>query len=240
VTLTVTNAQGSDQETRIGLITVASAPGGGGSVLSFSPVADAHVKSTSPTTNYGKLTTIRLLAGTTIYRTYLKFDVSGLAGPVASAKLRLYVTDASPVAGRVYSAGSGWTETGIKWNNAPAIAGSPLTSVAAAAVGTWVEFDVSGAITANGLYTFALTTTSTNSVIYSSREGAQPPALVITAGASRAATRGVPVSGRSAGLPLGTTQAVASGRAGSAILAADNSLPSSRRYQILCPYGVAA
>ena len=242
VTLTVTNANGSDPETRIGLITVASAPGGGGSVLTFRPVADAQVKSTGPTTNYGKLTTIRLREGTpadtTTYRSYLKFDVSGLTGPVASVKLRLYVTDASPAGGRVYTADSGWTETGIKWSNAPAIAGSPLTSGGSGTVGTWAEFDLSGAVTANGTYTFALTTTSLNSVIYSSREGAQPPELVITLGAG-AAARSIPISVRSAGVPLGTTQAAVSGRVDAAILAADNSLPSSGGYQILCQWGVA-
>jgi hypothetical protein len=44
-------------------------------------VADAHVKSTSPNTNYGTVSSLRLRLGTSstpdTYRSYLKFDVSG-------------------------------------------------------------------------------------------------------------------------------------------------------------------
>ena len=44
----------------------------------------------------------------------------------------------------------------------------------------WVEFDVSAAVTGDGTYSFALTSDDKRSVTYSSREGANPPELILT------------------------------------------------------------
>jgi hypothetical protein len=149
-------------------------------------VADAHVKSSSPAKNYGAEASLRIRNGGTssdTYRSYLKFDVSGLSGPAASAKLRLFVTDASPDGGSAFAVGSAWTETGITWANAPAIGGTSLSSAGATANGTWVDFDVTPAVTGNGEVSFALTTTSSNSSYYTSRQGTtNRPQLVVMGG----------------------------------------------------------
>lgn len=57
---------------------------------------------------------------------------------------------------------------------------SPIATLSAVKSNTWVEFDVTAAIQEDGLYSFGLLTTSSNSAIYSSREGANKPVLVIT------------------------------------------------------------
>ena len=153
-------------------------PPGGSQTLT--PVADAHVKSTSTTSNYGTLTSLRLRNGGTssdTYRSYLKFDVSGLSGAATSAKLRLFVTDESPDGGSVSKVGNDWTETGITWANAPAPGATSLGG-GATANGTWAEIDVTSAVTANGPVSFALTTASSNSSYYTSRR-ANKPQLVI-------------------------------------------------------------
>jgi hypothetical protein len=106
--------------------------------------------------------------------------VSGIVGVVSSAKLRLYVTDASPDGGSVYLVGNEWTETGITWNTAPPISGTALSSVGATAVGSWVEFDVAGAITGTGTVSFAIKGPSSDTVYYGSRENANKPQLVVT------------------------------------------------------------
>jgi hypothetical protein len=46
---------------------------------------------------------------------------------------------------------------------------------------TTVDIDI-GTVPGNGTYSFALTSTSTNSAIFSGREGANPPQLVLSAG----------------------------------------------------------
>jgi PKD repeat protein len=184
VKLVAQNAGGSDEEVKAGYVTVGSGPPAG--TQTFAPVADAHVKSTSPTKNYGTLTSLRIRNGgtsTDTYRTYLKFDVTGLSGPPASAKLRLYVTDGSPDGGSVFAVGNAWTETGITWANAPAIGGGSLASAGATKNGTWVDLDVTPAVAGNGEVSFALTTTSSNSSYYTSREGgANRPQLVVMGG----------------------------------------------------------
>ena len=118
--------------------------------------------------------------------TFLKFDVSGLSGTVDSATLRLYVTDAGPDSGAVYAVGNNyrntttlWVETGLNWNNAPVISGAPLDSAGAAVRKQWLEWDVTAAITGNGVYSFGLRNANRNAVHFSSTEGTKPPELVI-------------------------------------------------------------
>jgi hypothetical protein len=152
--------------------------------VTFAPSADAYVSSAS-TTNKGTLTTMSVREGNasnpTTYHSYLKFDVTGISGTVSSVKLRVFVTDPSPDGGGAYSVGNGWTETGILWSNAPPISGNALAQAGPVALSTWVELDLgAGAITGNGTYSFALKSASTDSAIYSTREGANPPQLVIT------------------------------------------------------------
>ena len=157
-------------------------PAGNGS-QTFPAVADAQVKSTLPDTNYGTLTSLRARAANPdAYRSFLKFAVSGASGSILSAKLWLFVTDPSPTGGDVYYVGNTWTETGITWTNAPALTGAPIAQVGNAANGAWVSVDVTPVVSGNGTYAFGISSLSTNSVIYSSREGANPPVLVVDVG----------------------------------------------------------
>src|SRR5512146_1906702 len=61
-----------------------------GTTLTFTPVADAFVFQTSPTTNYGSDSSLRV-DNSPMMRSYLRFIVSGLNGSrVVSATLKLY------------------------------------------------------------------------------------------------------------------------------------------------------
>jgi hypothetical protein len=154
--------------------------------LRFTPVYDAHVASSSPSSNYGAATELRSKSDSSIYNAYLKFEVAGVAGTVQSASLELYCTNASDNAGLVYLAANDyrntttpWVESSLNYDNAPAIAGTPLNSPVPAVPGTWIRFDVTGAMTGNGTYTFAFRNPSGDSVYFSSKEGANDPVLVI-------------------------------------------------------------
>jgi len=193
VSLTASDGGTSSTKTRTQYVTVNPPPPPPGSGTTFNPVADAQVKSTSATANYGTLATLRVRNGTgttdlTFYRTYLRFTVSGLSGPVTSAKLRLFVTDASPDGGSVYAVSdNSWVESGtgaITWNNKPALGAVVAAGGATEAVGSYTEINLgAGAVSADGTYSFALDSTSSNSAIYSSREDAvNKPQLVLTTG----------------------------------------------------------
>jgi hypothetical protein len=157
--------------------------------VTFAIVADAYVDQAAPTSNFGTTTTLRALKGAGSSQTsYLRFNVAGLNRAVQSAKLRVYVTNSSDQGGSIYSVSNSygnsalaWTESGLRWDNAPAIGGAPLSTLGSVASNTWVEFDVTAALSGNGVYNFGLQTGSTNDVRYSSKEGtaSNRPQLVI-------------------------------------------------------------
>jgi hypothetical protein len=154
-----------------------------GGQLTFTATADSQVLSSQAGTNYGSRTNLTVRNGGTTsysYRSYLKFDVSGLSGPPSSAMLRVFVTDPSGNGGAAYATSSSWTETGITWSTAPPPTGSALAQAGATTTGTWVQLNVTSAVAGNGTVSFVLSDGSGDSAIYSSREGTNPPELVVT------------------------------------------------------------
>ena len=187
VKLTATNSNGSSVSNQVNLISV-SAPTG---IVTLEPVADAQVLADSPTTNYGSRVDFRTRDVTApIYRSFLRFNVSGITGPITNIKLRLYATDASPDAQGVYPvADTTWIETGpnggtaINWNNQPAMGLSTVGSAPTNTLNGYNEITLNNsAISGNGLVSFGLRSAGSNSAIFSSREAAAGfrPQLVIT------------------------------------------------------------
>jgi PKD repeat protein len=151
--------------------------------MTYTPVADAYVSSGSPTRNYGSKSELRVRGGATVYESFLRFDLTGLAGSgIVAAKLRLFVTEASDSGGSVHVVSNSWTESTVTYANAPAIGGSPLATAGPASAGQWVEFDVTDAVWGDGSVSFAVVSASSNSLYYSSREGANRPQLQVQTG----------------------------------------------------------
>jgi uncharacterized protein YkwD len=159
--------------------------------LVFEPAHDAYTQNTLPNSNFGTSTLLKIRGITNPkQRSYMKFVVSGLNGAVQSATLQLYVLNASNMGGDLYAvsnnyAGSStpWVETGLTWNNQPALAGSPLDSLGPVTIGSYVTLDVSAAITGDGTFSFGLYGPSTDDAIYRSSEGAaveRPKLIVVT------------------------------------------------------------
>ncbi len=107
--------------------------------------------------NYGMATTLRVrYSAADANHGYLRFSVAGISGSVTSAKLRLYVADASLDGGSVYRVSDSWTEKGITWSNAPGASGTALSRASAVTLGSWVEFDLGSSVTGDGTYSFGL------------------------------------------------------------------------------------
>jgi PKD repeat protein len=177
VTLTATNAVGSSVLQRAGLVAVTSAP----PTQTLLSEADTRVNQASPGTNAGRSPDLRVsLTASGAFQSYLRFDLSALSGPPTSAKLRLYCTDGSPVGGSLFPTTSSWSETTLTWSNKPAASGAEIAAIGAVTSATWVEVDVTAAIGAPGPVSFLLTSSSSDSALYSSREGTRPPELVLT------------------------------------------------------------
>lgn len=146
--------------------------------MSRTPTADSYVDASQPNLNFGTSTQLRV-DGSPVLTAYLRFDLSGLNGPVSSAQLRVFAASAQTVGYTVQAvADASWIETGITASNAPP-AGATLGASGPIAAGTWTAVDVTNAVTA-GTASFQLATTNGTAISLSSRTGANPPQLVIT------------------------------------------------------------
>ena len=144
------------------LLVVSSAPSiSSAATTTFTPVADSYVDSANPTVNYGAQTQLRVDASPTM-ESYLRFNVQGLAGSVITATLRIYANNTQSTGYSVKQVANNiWTETGITYNNAPAI-GDPIGSSGPVTGGTWMSVDVTTYITGNGTFSVALRTSNSD------------------------------------------------------------------------------
>ena len=151
----------------------------------FRPVANAQVASSHSTRNYGSTISLQVSqTASSTYRSYLRFDVSGVTRPVTSAVLRLYISNASTKAASVYLTSSQWTESAITWKNAPAAVGSSLAAVTVKTTG-WAEVALPvTTIAGDGSYNLLLTLVSSDTAVFQSRRATNPPQLVVTGASS--------------------------------------------------------
>jgi hypothetical protein len=142
------------------------------------------VEQGTPNTNFGASTSLIVDTVAPTAESYLRFSVSGLAGPVRAATLRLYAFNGTGNGPAVYPAGNGWTEGGLTWNTKPArTSATPTDDKGAIAANAWVEYDVTPLVAGNGTYTFNLPPQSDDGAGFYSREHTDPalrPQLVLT------------------------------------------------------------
>lgn len=176
VALTATNALGSNARTEVQWITVVAPP----ATLTLTATEDAQVRKSLPDSNYGSLEQLRVRQDVSSdFRAFVRFYLPDTGRQIGTAKLRLWVDDGGPDGGTVHKVPGTWNESLLTWRNAPALS-APLGSFGAVTTGSWVELDVTGATLGSGMAAFGIANASTNSIFYSSREGAHPPELVLT------------------------------------------------------------
>jgi arylsulfatase A-like enzyme len=148
-------------------------------ITTMAPTADAQVNSDAAGSNYGTdikmaICTSCALAGAPTKRGYVKFDISGLAGTVTSARLRVYATTSPVPAMTARTVTSSWQESTITWNNAPPAGVSLGTSIAGSTAG---YYDIP--LSSVGTGAFVVTTSSSTVLRLATRETANPPQLVV-------------------------------------------------------------
>jgi alpha-tubulin suppressor-like RCC1 family protein len=151
--------------------------------------ADAHVKQVAPTSNFGAATTMEVLNTSGDNRiSYLKFLLPNVSF-VTGVKLQIYgyTSGSATVGTAAYSvADTNWTETGVNWNNRPAV-GAALSSTninktAATYLLDVTSFVKSELMAGRQCISLALTnpTSSSRYVIINSKEsGANVPQLIL-------------------------------------------------------------
>ena len=114
---------------------------------------------------------------------FLRFTVTGVSGNAQSATLRLFATDNGTKDGpAVYLTDNSWQEKEITWINRPQPTSEALDNKGRIDTNSWVEYDVTSQVTGDGTFSFVLIADSSDSVVFSSRQGSQPPQLVVTFG----------------------------------------------------------
>ena len=162
-------------------------PTASAATITFTPVADTYVAQNLPGTNFGNSGHLWIDSSPT-RRTFMRFNVSGITAPVVSARLRMHVDSGSSSgsnSGGTYRlmSNTSWSESGPTWNSQPAINGATLGTIGAVAPNTWVELNVTGQITGNGVYSIGVTTTSSDGAAFDSRQtGSLAPQLVLDTG----------------------------------------------------------
>jgi hypothetical protein len=161
--------------------TVDESNASGGTVVTVYPVADTTVDSNDPSGNYGSSTKLGV-DGSPIKITYLRFDVTGIDRAVQSARLRLAVRGASSSGGTIHTiSDNSWDENTVTFDTRPVVDGAALDTMGAVAVGDTIEFDITGTINENGIYSYAINSEISDGASYYSREkSAYQPELIIT------------------------------------------------------------
>ncbi|WP_420644828.1 DUF7594 domain-containing protein [Candidatus Leptofilum sp.] len=191
--------------TPTGIATNTPTPDPTGQTLPFNPVADAFTMANRPTSNLGGASTLRLDASPDA-NSYLRFDVQGLNGAVSQATLRVYVQTTSSIGYDAHEvADNSWGETSINFSNAPAL-GTVLGSSGSTTANTYMEVDVTSAVSSNGLVSFGLSTADSSLILLASRESGNQPELVVqTAGNGGPTPTNTPVPPTPTNTPVGPT-----------------------------------
>jgi probable HAF family extracellular repeat protein len=160
------------------------------------PLADAHVKSDSATSNFGQAVQLEVQTNGASGPTrdaYLKFSLAGLTN-ISSAKIRYFAAKSSgsgSVSGTWYSvADTNWIEFGsnsITWNNRPPVSNA-LSHVSVSGTSlAWYTNDVTTFVQGESaagrlILTLALHSQTNNSTFikFNSHETNSPPELVLT------------------------------------------------------------
>src|SRR5947209_17014532 len=149
--------------------------------------ADATVAEATPDTNAGAATTLQASASP-VLESYVRFSPAGLVGTVTSARLRLWVVDASVDGPALYPTDPGWTETGITWATKPGRTEPVVADLGAVTARTRVEYDVTSLVHGDGPHSFVVAGQSGDRSDFASREAAaNRPELVVTTDTTRSA-----------------------------------------------------
>ena len=157
--------------------TVTVTTAGAATTTTLVAVADGYVYELAPDTNFGSNTALRT-DNSPFLRSFLRFDAQGLVGG-ETVTVRLFAATANGQGVELHTvADTAWTESAITFDNAPPI-GPVIGSSGPITPGTWISFDVTSQVTSNGPVSFALTSPSNTATRFSSREGTNPPELVV-------------------------------------------------------------
>ena len=157
-------------------------------LLTFIADADAWVDESNRDENNGEDVELQSDGEDESAESLLRFRVTGIEGTVQNAILRVHATGGSRNGPTVYLSDPDWEESEVTWETRPERQGGALDNKDRIPGDTWVEYNVTSQVTQDGTFSFVFVADSGDGTVFSSREGAFPPELVITVGGSMAPT----------------------------------------------------
>jgi hypothetical protein len=168
----------------------------------FFPSDDASIVRDRPDENHGSDEGLEIDQDSGNYDALIRFDMSSVdINSVTSAILRLYCTDGSTYGGFFTTSAPNWNEETVTWSNAPSAHGiGMLGTLGNVYAGEWYEVDVSKVFAnpSNSLskaLSIRISSENWNRVVYSSKEGSDPPQLLLKFGANQSTTAETASSG---------------------------------------------
>jgi hypothetical protein len=147
--------------------------------LKIGPTDDSFVFMTTANKNYGRHTDLKVDLDNGQKKTFLRFDFSRVnIDAIQKATLRLFATDSSPSGGTlIKTSETEWSENSITYNNAPVPDGILIGTLDEAVEGSWVEIDITQAITESGPLSICILGNHEDRAAYSSKEGLHSPEI---------------------------------------------------------------
>lgn len=156
----------------------------------FIAIADSYIDSANPASTTGGTSTTLYVDGSPVRKTFLKFDLTQLAGKrIVTVKLK-FKTASNSAAGSVNSSSvklvsnTQWKEQYLSYNNPVAISTTVLGTVPANTVpNTWYEITLTPSALQQklgGLLSVAIESAGADDLLLSSREATNKPQLVVT------------------------------------------------------------
>lgn len=156
-------------------------------LVTYDAIEDSYVNAAAPSTSYGAGTQLLGLGGASPMIPFARFDLSGETRPIRLAKLSLRVRDFG--GGFVQAvANTTWDESTLTWSTAPAIGATLVSAPQSSRDGTLganVTANVTGDV--DGQLSYAISVPASANTSYASKEGGEPPRLVLVLDSSASA-----------------------------------------------------
>lgn len=161
--------------------------------VTLQPAADTYVRQDETNANFGNATALdvaRFGEFLTVSRSYLRFSLSSIPSKatIINGVLRLYLrTGAGPTVDvSAYPVNAAWTETGMTWNNQPAVGAAQTVTPIGTSVGyksltltTLVQKWLNGTTTNYGVSVRGPESSGNWSRTFDSRQGTNDPELIV-------------------------------------------------------------
>ena len=153
----------------------------------YIPSDDASIVRDHPDENLGLDTELTIDQDSGVFDALIRFDTSNInINSVTSATLRLHCIDGSTSGGFFTTSAPNWDEESVTWSHAPSAHGiGALGTLGNVYAGEWYELDISRVFLnpPNSLtkaLSIRISSESWNRAVYSSKEGSDPPQLLLT------------------------------------------------------------